>query len=298
MTDRWAGAVNAGRLVLVATPIGNLDDLAPRAARVLAEADLVCCEDTRHTGQMLARIGVRARRLRSLHQHNEPERIPELVARIETGDTVAVVSDAGTPGISDPGARLVAAVVAAGLEVTTVPGANAALAALVTSGLPTDRFCFEGFLPRKGAGRRRRLAAMAAEERTVVLHEAPGRLAATLADLAESCGPARRVAVARELTKVHEEVWRGEAGAAAAHFAGHPVRGEVVLVVGGAGPPAGVPDDAVSAAVEAALHGGASVRDAATAVAGQLGVGRRRAYAAAVELGRRNGGSGSGADAG
>ncbi len=281
-----------GRLVLVATPIGNLADLSPRAVDTLAGADLVCCEDTRHSGRLLTRAGVRPARLLSLHQHNEQRRIPQVLDALRAGQTVAVVSDAGTPGVSDPGAALVAAAVDAGIAVSVVPGPNAALAALVVSGLPTDRFCFEGFLPRKGSSRRRRLAELAGEPRTAVLHEAPGRLAPTLADLAAVCGAERPVAVVRELTKLHEEVWRGTVSEAAAVFADREVRGEVVVVLGAA--PAGsvgadpVGDDAIADALQASLGEGSSVKDAATAVADELGVPRRRAYGLALALSRRN----------
>ncbi len=177
-----------GRLVLVATPIGNLGDLSPRAVRTLEASDMICCEDTRRTRELLTHAGVTHKRLLSLNEHNEAARIPGVLARVRIGELVAVVSDAGTPGVSDPGGRLVAAAVGAGLAVEAVPGANAALTALVVSGLPMERFCFEGFLPRRGTERRRRLAAIGSEERTVLIHESPQRLGATLADLAEVCG--------------------------------------------------------------------------------------------------------------
>jgi 16S rRNA (cytidine1402-2'-O)-methyltransferase len=278
----------AGRIVLVATPIGNLGDLSPRATEALATADVVCCEDTRRTRALLSAAGVPAgRRLVSLHGHNEVARIDEVLARVEAGATVAVVSDAGMPAVSDPGQRLVAAAVGAGLTVTVVPGPSAVLAALVVSGLPTDRFCVEGFLPRKGGERRRRLEALAADERTLVVLEAPGRLAATLGDLAAVAGP-RPVAVVRELTKLHEEVWRGTLTDAAAVFAARPVRGEVVLVVGGS-TGAGGPDElVVEAAVRARLDAGDGPRQVAEAVSAELGVGRRRAYELAITL-RRSG---------
>jgi 16S rRNA (cytidine1402-2'-O)-methyltransferase len=278
--------VTAGRLVLVATPIGNLGDLSPRAVATLADADVVCCEDTRRTRALLAASGVAAgRRLVSLHQHNEAARVPQVLDWVAAGRTVAVVTDAGTPAVSDPGARLVAGAAGRDLPVSVVPGPSSVLAALVVSGLPTERFCVEGFLPRKGPDRRRRLAALAAEERTAVVLEAPGRLAATLADLAAACGD-RPVAVARELTKLHEEVWRGRLAGAALHVADHPPRGEVVVVVGGASP-AGPPSDAqVAAAVAERLAAGDGTRQAADAVARDLGVPRRRAYEAAI-TGRR-----------
>jgi len=277
-----------GRLVLVATPIGNLGDLAPRAVATLAEADLVCCEDTRRTRALLAFAGIAGKRLLSLHAHNEAARVPEVLARLAEGATVAVVSDAGTPGISDPGARVVAAAARAGVPVTVVPGPNAVLGALVVSGLPTDRFCFEGFLPRRGAERRRRLEALAVEDRTSVLYEAPGRLAATLAELAELLGPTRPVAVVRELTKLHEEVWRGALGDAAAEFGGRDVLGEVAVVVSGA--PKGEPpaDGELVAALRDRLDAGDTLRDAAAEVARHHHVPRRRVYELGLAL--RDGG--------
>jgi len=212
-----------------------------------------------------------------------------VVAAVAGGATVVLVSDAGMPGVSDPGSRLVAAVAAAGLTVSVVPGPSAVLAALVTSGLPTDRFCFEGFLPRSGRERRERLASVAAEPRTTVLFEAPGRVAATLRDLAEACGAERPVAVARELTKLHEELWRGPAGEATAWATATPVRGEVVLVVGGAPEvEAVVADDALLEALGSRLAAGERTRGAVDAVAAEFGVGRRRVYDLALS-GRADG---------
>ncbi len=281
------GDHGAGTLVLVSTPIGNLGDLSPRARQALEQADVVCCEDTRRTRGLLTHAGLTGVRLLSLHGHNEMARLDTVLAHLAEGRTVAVVSDAGTPAVSDPGARLVAAAVAAGAIVTTVPGPSAALAALVVSGLPTERFCFEGFLPRRGGERRRRIEAVAGDARTVVIFEAPGRLAATLADLLDACGPHRRVAVARELTKLHEEVWRGTLADASATFAAREVRGEVVVVLAGdpeAGPRSGDAD--IVEALRGRLEAGDTVRDAAGVVAGDLGVSRRRAYDLALGLRR------------
>jgi 16S rRNA (cytidine1402-2'-O)-methyltransferase len=277
------GRVGPGTLVLVATPIGNLGDLAPRAVAALASADVLCCEDTRRTRALLSAAGVplAGRPLLALHAHNEAARTATVLEHLGRGATVAVVTDAGTPAVSDPGARLVAAAVGAGVAVRVVPGPSAVLAALVVSGLPTDRFCVEGFLPRKGTARRRRLASLATEERTAVILEAPGRLAPTLEELAAALGP-RPVAVARELTKIHETVWRGPLDAAAAHFAAEPARGEVVLVVGGAAPPPPADDGAVRDAVRARLAQGAAVREVADAVAAELQISHRRAYEAAL----------------
>jgi 16S rRNA (cytidine1402-2'-O)-methyltransferase len=217
-----------------------------------------------------------------VNEHTEAREIARLLARLARGERVAVVSDAGMPGVSDPGERLVAAAVAEGYPVEVVPGPSAALAALVVSGLPSGRFVFEGFLPRKGAARTERLAAVAGEPRTAVIFEAPHRVARTLADLVDACGPDRRVAVARELTKLHEEVWRGTLAGAAAWAAEREPPGEIVLVVEGAPAAAPPDDDAVLAAVQAELAGGASARDAARAVADRLSVPRRRAYAIAT----------------
>ena len=268
----------------MATPIGNLGDLSPRAVDALAAADVVACEDTRRTGRLLEHAGVRAPRLLVVNDHTEPGQVRAVLELLDAGRRVAVVTDAGTPGISDPGERLVAAAANAGHVVEVVPGPSAAIAALVASGLPTGRFCFEGFLPRKGSGRRERLDALAVEPRTMVLYEAPHRLARTLADLAAALGPSRRVAVARELTKLHEELWRGPLDGAVAWAEAAAPRGELVLVVAGAPAPDPADDDAVVAALEAALAAGASKRDAAASVASALGVPKRRAYALAVEL--------------
>jgi 16S rRNA (cytidine1402-2'-O)-methyltransferase len=285
-----------GRLVLVATPIGNLGDLSPRAREVLATADLICCEDTRRTRALLSACGITAKgphgdRLLSLHGHNERSRLDRVAAALAAGSTVAVVSDAGTPGVSDPGAWLAAEVAAAGETVSTVPGPSSVLGALVVSGLATERFCVEGFLPRKGPERRRRVGALMADSRTTVVLEAPSRVAATLAELA-AVDPTRPAAVVRELTKVHEEVWRGPLGEAASVFAAREVRGEVVLVVGGAPAPAPAGEEAVEAAVRTALDDDPSAgpRQIAELVAAVLGVPRRQAYEAALRVRRETSG--------
>jgi len=273
-----------GALVVVGTPIGNLGDLSPRAVAALASADILYCEDTRHSRKLLSHAGITGVTLRSLHEHNETERIDDVVAAVADGRTVVLVSDAGMPAVSDPGARVVAAVAAAGLEVTVVPGPSAVLAALVASGLSTDRFCFEGFLPRSGRDRRGRLGVVAGETRTTVLFEAPGRVAATLTDLAAVCGDDRRVAVARELTKVHEEVWRGTLAAGAA-WAAAGVRGEVVLVLDGAPPPdTGTGDEELIRALAEELDAGVRTRGAVDGVAARFEVPRRRVYELALRL--------------
>jgi 16S rRNA (cytidine1402-2'-O)-methyltransferase len=276
-----------GRLVLVATPIGNLGDLSPRAVEALKAADVIACEDTRHSRKLLDHAGIRPKRLLAVHAHNEAESAARLVDEIRTaGITVAFITDAGTPGISDPGERLVAAAVEAGVAVELVPGPSAVVAALVLSGLPTDRFCFEGFLPRKGRERAEALAAIAAEPRTTVLYEAPHRLQPTVADLRDACGGERRIAIARELTKKFEDVWRGTLAEAVDRSSTMEARGEHVLVVEGASEPPPATEDDVDAAVRRRLDAGLSTRDAAAEVAAALGVPKRVAYNAAVRLSR------------
>jgi 16S rRNA (cytidine1402-2'-O)-methyltransferase len=270
-------------LILVATPIGNLGDLTPRAAAALAEADCICCEDTRRTGRLLQLCGIeRTGPLFRIDDHTEVSRIGPVLERLRRGERVVVVTDAGTPGIADPGERLVRAALDAGLPVEVVPGASAAVTALVASGLPAGRFVFEGFLPRKGSGRTERLAALAGERRTIVLYESPHRAARTLADLAATLGGDRQVAVARELTKLHEEVRRSTLDDAVAWAEAKEPIGELVLVVDGAPAPAAASEGDVDAAVAAALDAGLSAKDAAAEVAAALGVGKKAAYAAAL----------------
>ena len=272
----------SGRLVLVATPIGNLGDLSPRASEELAAADLVACEDTRRTGRLLQHVGISGSDLLRLDQHTEERSAAVVVDRISNGETVALVSDAGTPGISDPGERVVRRVVEAGYPVVVVPGPSAPVAAVSASGLATDRWCMEGFLPRKGSARSDRLAELAVEERTMVLFESANRLAATLHDLVGMLGPDRRAMVAREMTKLHEEFVRGTLAELAGRF-DEPPKGEVVLVLEGAPPPAEVGDGRIRVVLEEAQAGGASTRDAADEAARRLGVSRRRAYRLALD---------------
>jgi 16S rRNA (cytidine1402-2'-O)-methyltransferase len=232
------GQPAAGTLFVVATPIGNLQDLSPRAAAWLRDADLLLAEDTRHTRTLLEACGITraAGTLESLHEHNERERVPALVERLRGGARIALVTDAGTPLLSDPGSLLVAAAARAGIAVVAVPGPCAAIAALSIAGLPTERFAFEGFLPAKAVARRDALQRLAQEPRTLVFYEAPHRLAATLADLAAVLGAARPAGIARELTKRFEQVYRGTLGELAARSRddANMTRGELVLVVGGA----------------------------------------------------------------
>lgn len=273
-------------LVLVGTPIGNLGDLSPRAVDALSRADAICCEDTRRTGRLLQHAGVPRKPLVVVNDHTEAAATHGVMARLAAGERVAVVTDAGMPGISDPGERLVQAAVAAGHAVEVVPGPSAAITALVVSGLPAGRFVFEGFLPRKGSGRTARLAEVAAEQRTVVLYEAPHRLARTIDDLLVVCGAERLVAVGRELTKLHEEHWRGTLAEAVAWVAAHPPRGELVVVLHGADAPPPATADDVEAAVQQRLAAGDTPRDAAAAVAAALGVPKRTAYEAATRRSR------------
>jgi 16S rRNA (cytidine1402-2'-O)-methyltransferase len=280
--------VASGRLDVVGTPIGNLGDLSPRAREALAQADLVAAEDTRHTGAMLAALAVSAR-LISVHEYNEAARIDGLIAQLRGGKIIALVSDAGTPLLSDPGFALVRAAAAAGIEVRAIPGPSAMTAALSIAGLATDRFVFEGFLPARAAERRESLNRLAAETRTLVFFEAPHRILETLEDLAAALGAARPAVIARELTKLHEQVYRGALGALAALARSDPnlARGEITLVVEGA-PQA--PSDAVSVplmrrALQLLLPELPVSR--AAAIAAQLS-GRRRseAYALALQLQR------------
>lgn len=266
------------RLILVGTPIGNLGDVSPRVTEALAAADVVACEDTRRTGRLLAHLGVRAPRLVRFDDHTEHDVAPELVERVRNGEVVAVASDAGMPGLSDPGARLVALAAEAEVTVEVVPGPFAGVVGLVASGLldPSSRFCFEGFLPRKGGARTARLAELVDERRTMVLYEAPHRLARTVEDLATTLGGDRPVALARELTKRFEEIWRGTLAEAVAHCKQTEPRGEYVVVVAGAAPPAEVDDELLRAGLADALAGGTSRRDAAAEVARRHGVAPNR----------------------
>lgn len=269
------------RLVLVATPLGNLGDLAPRAVEELRSVGLVCCEDTRRTGLLLNNLGIDATLMR-LDEHTEVASIQRVIDALDEGRDVALVSDAGTPAISDPGERLVAAVAETGHVVTSVPGPSAVVMAVTLSGLPTSRFVFEGFLPRSGRERDTRLAEIAREARTSVLYEAPHRIQRTLADLANACGDDRRGAICRELTKVHEEVRRGSLRELIDTL-GEP-RGEYVIVVAGASTSVTATDADVDDALRAELEAGSSVRDAADAVSSKLGVSRKIAYDRALAL--------------
>lgn len=289
--DAKGAAGPPGTLTLVATPIGNLGDMPARGLAVLAAADAVLCEDTRVTAKLAARHGL-APSLVALHEHNEDAMIPRLLARLASGERLALVSDAGTPLVSDPGYRLVRAAIAAGHRVTAVPGPSAAVAALVLSGLPPAPFLFLGFLPTKAGARRTRIAELARWEAsglaaTLVLFEAPQRLGALLADLAAGLGADRPAAVARELTKLFEEVVRGTLGDLARRYATGTPRGEIVVVVGPGAGEAASDDASVERMLHAALARGLGVRDAAAEVATATGRPRREVYALALRASGR-----------
>jgi len=272
--------VSAARpgLVVVGTPIGNLSDLSPRAAEALAGADVIACEDTRRTGRLLSHLGISGPRLVRVDDHTEYAEAQHLVDRARAGQVVVLVSDAGLPGLSDPGARVIAAAAEADVIVEVIPGPFAGAVAAVASALldPSGRFVFEGFLPRKGSERRDRIDALVDERRTTVLYEAPHRIERTVEDLAEALGGDRRIALCRELTKMHEEVWRGSLAEALVHVAEFEPRGEYVVVVEGAPAPDDATDETLVAALEAALASGLSRRDAAATVAASHGVAANR----------------------
>ena len=276
-----------GILYVVATPIGNLDDLSARASRTLETVDVIAAEDTRRTGRLLAHLGI-DRPLRSYYDAVEAERAPALVRELVAGRSIALVSDAGTPGIADPGYRLIAAAVAAGVAVVPIPGPSAITAFLPVSGLPTDRFAFEGFLPARAGERRRRLAALADEARTMLFYESGNRLAACLRDLAAAFG-ARPAAIGRELTKLHEEIVRGDLVSLAARAETLVTKGELVIGVAGA-PPAAAPDlardDDLADEIRRRRAAGMSVRDVADALARERGLSRRAVYHRALALER------------
>lgn len=278
-----AGTAGPGRIVLAATPIGNSGDASARLVELLATADIVAAEDTRRLHRLVQNLGVTvAGRVISYHEHNEATKTAELLDAVRAGKTMVMVTDAGMPSVSDPGFRLVEGAVAAGLTVTAAPGPSAVLTALALSGLPTDRFCFEGFLPRKAGERASRLADLAAERRTMVFFEAPHRLEVMLRALRERFGAERRIAVCRELTKTYEEVIRGTVGELLLWAEGNEVRGEIAVVLGGAPEQApGTPEDHV-AAVNALVAQGIRLKEAVAAVAEDVRVSKRELYSAVL----------------
>jgi 16S rRNA (cytidine1402-2'-O)-methyltransferase len=277
-----AAEKSSGRVVLLGAPLGNIGDASTRLREVLGTADVVAAEDTRRLARLARDLGITVTgRVVSYFEGNDERRTPELLEALAAGQVVAVVTDGGMPSVSDPGFRLVRAALDAGYPVTCAPGPSAVTTALALSGLPSDRFVFEGFLPRTGSHRRSRLRELAAEPRTLVLFEATHRIAGTLADLAAIFGPDRPVAVCRELTKTYEEIRRGTLEELAAVADQEELRGEITVVVGGApaGPAARPPDDDLRAAVAAHEAAGRSRRDAIQAVADEYGVKKREVYA-------------------
>lgn len=273
-----------GRIVLAGTPIGNLEDAPPRLRRALAEADVVAAEDTRRLHQLLAGLDVKlSGKAVAYHEHNEADRARELVDAAESGAQVVVVSDAGMPTVSDPGFRVVEEAALRGIQVSVIPGPSAALVALAGSGLPTDRFTFEGFLPRKAGERRERLHELVGERRTMVFYEAPHRIEATVQALAEAFGAERRAVLARELTKFYEEFRRGTLGALLEGVREVPPRGEIVMVVDGAPAAPPVRPETLVAAVEAAIAAGERLKEACATVAQGTNVSKRELYEAVLK---------------
>ncbi len=283
--DRSAVSTVHPGLWLVATPIGNLEDIAPRAGHVLRTASMILCEDTRHSGSLLKRLGVSGARLVVANDHTEHDAAAVMLEALASGAVVAVITDAGSPGVSDPGERLVRAAVEAGHPVHAVPGPAAFVMAATISGLPTQRIAFDGFLPRGGAERRNAVTEIVHERRTTVIYEAPHRLERTIEDLRDACGGDRRVAVARELTKMHENVWRGTLDEAVTFATTTEPRGEYAIVIAPAGDDAAeVTDESIAEELRSRVDAGVSRRDAVDEVTTALGVPRKRVYAISVGL--------------
>ncbi len=267
-----------GQLWVVGTPIGNLEDLTPRALRILQAVDLIAAEDTRHTGRLLQHFGITTPQL-SLHEHNTQQRLPQLLAKLHNGEQIALVSDAGLPGVADPGYELICACIAAEIPVTPVPGANAALTALMAAGLPMERFCFEGFLPAKGRDRQQRLEQLRHEPRTMILYEAPHRLKQTLQELLPILGGDRPIVLARELTKRYEEFWRGCLAAAIDWVQQTPPRGEYTLLIAGWTPTApSLSPEQLEAELRSLQAQGLSLAEASRQLAALTGISRRQLY--------------------
>jgi 16S rRNA (cytidine1402-2'-O)-methyltransferase len=278
-----------GILYVVATPIGNPEDISARAIRTLGEVSLIACEDTRRTGQMLARHQIHTPTV-SHFEHNEDRRVPELIARLKAGENIALVTDAGTPAISDPGFRLVRAALEANLRVIAVPGASAAIAALSIAGIPTDRFTFEGFVPARDAARRIALKELRREPRTMVFYEAARRLADTLAEMAATFGQSRDAAVVSEITKTYEATVRGTLAELERRFSATPALGEITIVVAGsphtpsiAGADAGSVTVDLGQALEVLREAGLGLKDASAVIARLTGIGRREVYQNALK---------------
>ena len=272
-----------GILALVATPIGNLSDFSPRGLETLEKSDLIACEDTRRTGFLLQHFGITGARMLRVDSHTEEKAAEEIINCLSEGLLVSMVTDAGMPSISDPGERLVKKIIESGHQITVIPGATAPISALVVSGFSTQRWCMEGFLPRKGESRSRRIKEIAEETRTTVLFESPHRLAATLKDLHEECGGTRQIAIARELTKIHEEIFRGSLGESLA-WAEKKIKGEIVIVLEANNSNSEIDDHRLQVVLREILDSGVSTKDAAEEASRRLNVSRRRAYSTALDL--------------
>jgi 16S rRNA (cytidine1402-2'-O)-methyltransferase len=276
--------VTGKTLYLVGTPIGNLGDMTMRGIQVLRDVDTIAAEDTRHTGKLLHHFEIKTPQI-SYHQHNEQQRIPELIGQLQAGKSIALVTDAGMPGISDPGYLIVAACVAAGIRVIPIPGVTAVITAVSASGLPSDRFVFEGFLPVKGQERKARLESVAGEARTLVFYESPHRLRQTLADFGTTFGVDRQLVIGRELTKLHEEFWRGAIGEAIEHYTHTEPQGEYAIVLAGA--PVSHPtlsDEAIDRALIELMLNGTSRSQASRIVAEQISQSRKYVYQLALAI--------------
>ncbi|MBD2152218.1 16S rRNA (cytidine(1402)-2'-O)-methyltransferase [Pseudanabaena sp. FACHB-1277] len=274
-----------GILYLVGTPIGNLEDMTFRAIATLKQVDLIAAEDTRHTGKLLHHFGIATPQI-SYHEHNAHRRVPELVEKLQQGMAIALVTDAGMPAISDPGVELVQGCIAAGIRVVPIPVVTAGIAALTASGLATAHFGFEGFLPVDNKARRDRLEFLQQESRTMILYESPHRLLRTISDLAEFLGQDRHLAIARELTKIHEEFWRGDLAAAIAHFTDHAPKGEFTLVVAGAAPKEKInwTEADILKELQSLVDAGTSRSEASRQIAEMLQLPRRQIYQLALTL--------------
>ncbi|AFZ11064.1 Ribosomal RNA small subunit methyltransferase I [Crinalium epipsammum PCC 9333] len=277
-------SIKRGLLYVVGTPIGNLEDMTFRAVRILQTVDLIAAEDTRHTGKLLHHFQVKTPQI-SYHEHNQQQRIPELIEKLNEGSAIALVTDAGMPGISDPGYYLVKACIEAGVSVVPLPGATAVITGLSAAGLPTDRFVFEGFLPPKGQERRDRLESLVSESRTIIFYEAPHRVRQTLQDLADAMGEARQIVLARELTKLHEEFWRGNISDAIAYYTQREPQGEFTILVAGTQFITPVlSETALKAELQRLFKEGLSRSQASRQLAKATSFSRREIYQLALEL--------------
>ncbi|CAD5982067.1 Ribosomal RNA small subunit methyltransferase I [Planktothrix tepida] len=276
--------IQAGTLYIVGTPIGNLEDITLRAIKILQSVDWIAAEDTRHTAKLLHHFDIKTSQL-SYYEHNQHRRIPTLVASLRQGNAIALVTDAGMPGISDPGYELVKACIEAEIPVIPIPGVSASLTALSAAGLPTDRFVFEGFLPTKNKERQNRLTLLQTESRTLILYEAPHRLLETLTDLAQSLGSKRSIVIARELTKLHEEFWRGTLAEAVQYYQDHNPKGELTLVIAGITETATpLTEDQIKAELQRLIQEGMSHSEASRQIAEATSISRRQIYQLALTL--------------